>query len=88
MVGREAGIQGFAGFPAFAGTSLDSGFHRNDRPCQDFFQRAKEPVAQMLKTPFDRLRVNGVYIEVIEFFRSKGKGIRLDYFAYDKRERG
>jgi hypothetical protein len=24
----------------------------------------------MLKTPFDRLRVNGVYIEIIYFFRS------------------
>ncbi len=24
----------------------------------------------MLKTPFDRLRVNGVYIEIIDFFRS------------------
>jgi len=26
-----------------------------------------KPVAQMLKMPFDRLRVNGVYIEIITF---------------------
>jgi hypothetical protein len=25
---------------------------------------------KMLKIPFDRLRVNGVYIEIIDFFRS------------------
>jgi len=29
-----------------------------------------EPITQMLKTPFDRLRVSGVYIEIIDFFRS------------------
>jgi hypothetical protein len=29
-----------------------------------------ETVAHMLKTPFDRLRVNRVYIEIIDFFRS------------------